>query len=129
VADVLRILEQRGVHLCVASQAPPARTKLALQLTKLLHFFGSNVFTSFDVSRGKPHPDLFLYAAARLGVDPSRCVVIEDSPSGAEAATAAGMRVFVYAAGEEASELLCAGATVFREMSELPGLLEDECDA
>src|SRR5204863_7536835 len=53
--------------------------------------FGSHVFSADMVTRGKPHPDIFLYAANRLGVNPSECLVIEDSAGGIRAAVAAGM--------------------------------------
>jgi beta-phosphoglucomutase-like phosphatase (HAD superfamily) len=53
--------------------------------------FGEHVFSADMVARGKPHPDIFLFAAARLGVSPHRCLVIEDSTGGIKAAVAAGM--------------------------------------
>ena len=53
--------------------------------------FGGNVFSADMVRRGKPHPDLFLFAAEKLGVDPASCLVIEDSAGGVKAAVAAGM--------------------------------------
>jgi beta-phosphoglucomutase-like phosphatase (HAD superfamily) len=75
------------------------------------------------VTRGKPAPDLFLHAARTLGVDPARCAVIEDSPAGVEAANAAGMLAFGYAAVTPAARLAHAPC-VFRSMAELPALLE-----
>jgi beta-phosphoglucomutase-like phosphatase (HAD superfamily) len=78
------------------------------------------------VARPKPAPDLFLHAATRMGAQPARCVVIEDSPSGVRAATAAGMAVFGYAADDGAGRdaLAAAGAHVFTSMAQLPALLE-----
>ena len=74
---------------------------------------------------GKPAPDLFLFAAATLGAEPSRCAVVEDSVHGVEAALAAGMLPFAYAGGVTPAERLARpGAVVFRDMRELPGLIE-----
>ncbi|MDP6345117.1 MAG: HAD family phosphatase, partial [Alphaproteobacteria bacterium] len=76
-----------------------------------------------QVPRGKPHPDLFLFAAERMGVAPADCAVVEDSFHGARGAVAAGMRVFGYGAGGFADQLAASGATVFHDMAELPSLL------
>ena len=84
---------------CVASSSHPERIRLSLALTKLEGFFGDHVFSSAEVARGKPAPDLFLHAAARMGADPARCAVVEDSVYGIEAARAAGMTPFGFAGG------------------------------
>jgi len=82
------------------------------------------------VKRGKPAPDLFLFAAEKMGIDPKRCLVIEDSPVGIKGAKAAGMTVFGFAgaahAGPGYAEMLdLAGANmVFREMFALPNLIK-----
>ena len=123
VLDVLGLLKEHDVEICVASQAPPARTELALDLTGLAPLFGPRRFTAFDVRRGKPHPDLFLHAAASLGHSPSACAVVEDSATGVQAGVVAGMRVFGYVAASNAEELVAEGATIFERMAELPGLL------
>jgi HAD superfamily hydrolase (TIGR01509 family) len=123
--EVLDGVRARGVPSCVASQSPRARVELALTVTNLADYFGGRVFTASMVPRSKPYPDVFLYAAARMGSDPTRCVVIEDSPTGVRAAVAAGMRVLGYAADEDAGALEHAGAEgTFQVMGELPGLLE-----
>ncbi len=129
VRAVLDRLAARDIPTCVASQAPRARVELALAVTDLERYFGARAFTASMVPRAKPLPDLFLYAAASMGADPSRCAVIEDSESGVRAAVAAGMAVFGYAADEDADALARTGATVFRTMAELPALLESGVDA
>jgi beta-phosphoglucomutase-like phosphatase (HAD superfamily) len=82
------------------------------------------------VPRGKPAPDLFLHAAARMSHDPARCVVVEDSTAGVQAGRAAGMRVLAFAGGGHVDgatygvALRAAGAhTVFHAMAALPALL------
>jgi beta-phosphoglucomutase-like phosphatase (HAD superfamily) len=78
------------------------------------------------MARGKPHPDIFLHAAAMLGAAPEACAVIEDSPVGVQAGVAAGMTVFGYAAQSDAKALSAAGARVFTDMQDLPALLEQD---
>jgi beta-phosphoglucomutase-like phosphatase (HAD superfamily) len=94
-------------------------------LTGLLARFGENLFSATMVERGKPAPDLFLYAAQRLGAEPDRCLVIEDSPAGIEAAVAAGMTAIGFSGGshcgpEHGARLQACGATlVIADMREL----------
>jgi beta-phosphoglucomutase-like phosphatase (HAD superfamily) len=76
------------------------------------------------VSRDKPAPDLFLHAAQQVGVAPEACAVVEDSPSGVEAAIAAGMRAFAYSGGQcRLRRLRLNGVEVFEDMHLLPDLL------
>ena len=85
-------------------------------------FDEGRIFSSQEVGRGKPAPDLFRHAAERMGVAPERCVVVEDSPLGVRAAVAAGMDVYGFTAMTPAARL--SGATqLFSSMGELSGLL------
>ena len=76
---------------CIASSSSLDRLQLCLSVLALEAEFGSHVYSADMVVRGKPHPDIFLFAAARLGVSPDQCLVIEDSAGGIKAAVAAGM--------------------------------------
>jgi HAD superfamily hydrolase (TIGR01549 family) len=76
---------------CIASSSSLDRLQLCLSILDLTDKFGDNVFSADMVPRGKPHPDIFLFAADRLGVSPDSCLVIEDSAGGITAAVAAGM--------------------------------------
>ena len=76
-----------------------SRSGRKLELTGLLEHFGENLFSATMVARGKPAPDLFLYAAQRLAAVPDRCLVIEDSPAGIDAAIAAGMTAIGFCGG------------------------------
>jgi HAD superfamily hydrolase (TIGR01509 family) len=78
---------------CIASSSTPARLALCLDVLGLQPMFGPHVFSASAVARGKPHPDIFLHAAHQMAVSPPNCIVLEDSPSGVEAALAAGMTV------------------------------------
>jgi HAD superfamily hydrolase (TIGR01549 family) len=76
---------------CIASSSSIDRLQLCLSVLELEAEFGNHVFSADMVARGKPHPDIFLFAADKLGVSPDECLVIEDSAGGIRAAVAAGM--------------------------------------
>ncbi len=124
VDGVSEALEAITLPSCVASSSTVARLRHTLELTGLLERFEGRIFSAEQVAHGKPAPDLFLFAAATLGVEPSACAVIEDSQYGVQAARAAGMRSFGYAGGlTDADKLAGEGTVVFTDMRELPGLL------
>ncbi|MFR9800021.1 HAD family hydrolase [Streptomyces sp. MS06] len=123
VADVLGRLAAEGVPYCVASSGSHERIRVGHRTTGLTRWFDeSRVFSSQDVGRGKPDPDLFLYAAEKSGVAAERCVVVEDSPLGVQAAVAAGMDVLGFTAMTPPARLAGANA-LFGSMTELPDLL------
>jgi len=76
---------------CIASSSSPERLAVCLEVLELTAAFGRHVYSASMVPRGKPHPDLFLHAAAQCGVDPADAIVIEDSANGVRAGIAAGM--------------------------------------
>jgi HAD superfamily hydrolase (TIGR01509 family) len=145
--QITRIESERGIRLpegvrdailsfpfprCVASSSIPERIALSLRVTGLLDLF-DNVFSSTQVARGKPAPDLFLHAASRMNTLPEECLVIEDSIAGVQAARAAGMRVIGFVGGSHcgpghAEKLRQAGAPVIIErMSDLPAAVSTSC--
>ncbi len=95
---ILDLLARLGVARCVATSSSPPRVAQSLAITGLTAHF-DHVFTASQVERGKPAPDLFLFAAAQMGVPPSECLVIEDSRPGIAAARSAGMEVVLFAGG------------------------------
>ena len=124
VAEAVRRIKAAGMAVCVASQGKLEKTRLSLKLTKLDPLFpDETLFSAYSVPRGKPHPDLFLHAAASMAVEPTRCAVVEDTPSGVTAAVSAGMRILGYAADSDEVALRQAGAEVFVAMEELAGVL------
>ncbi|KZC96518.1 MULTISPECIES: HAD family hydrolase [Clavibacter] len=117
-------LDAITVPTCVASSGSHEKIRTTLGLTGLLGRFEGRIHSSSEVAHGKPAPDIFLHAAARMGAAPERAVVIEDSKYGVRAARAAGMRAFGYAGGlTPAAWLEQEGAIVFTDMAELPALL------
>jgi HAD superfamily hydrolase (TIGR01509 family) len=110
---------------CVASSSSMDRIRVSLESTGLMRFFAPNLFSASDEVRGKPAPDLFLRAAARMHVEPRDCIVVEDSPAGVSAAHAAGMTAIGFVGGSHAgpelgAKLMAAGAkTVIADMRAL----------
>jgi len=125
VDGVRQVLEALSVPFCIASSGDHSKMRATLGATGLLPLFAGKLFSATEVARGKPAPDVFLYAARKMGVGPERTAVIEDSINGVLAGRAAGMTVFGYADLIAAERLAGAGAHVtFTHMSELAALLE-----
>lgn len=126
VADILSALP---IRKCVASSSVPKKLNLALGVTGLAHLFEPHVYSAVRVERGKPAPDLFLYAAREMGVAADRCCVIEDSAAGVAAGIAAGMRVIGFTGGAHclaghADRLKALGAHAITDRwGEVPALL------
>ncbi|MEV6957250.1 HAD family hydrolase [Streptomyces sp. NPDC051183] len=123
VEGVLGALIESGMAYCLASSGSHERIRVGHRAAGLDEWFEEEwIFSAEDVGRGKPAPDLFLHAARSMGVEPARCVVIEDSPLGIQAAVAAGMDVYGFTGMLPADRL--PGATgYFGDMAQLPGLL------
>ena len=126
VDGILEALDQITVPTCVASSGSHDKLRFTLGHTGLYERFEGRIFSGYEVANGKPAPDLFLHTAARMGAEPARCAVVEDSRWDVEAARAAGMRAFGYAGGLTPPEYLEGhGTVVFEDMRELPRLLAD----
>ncbi len=124
VAGIVDALDAIAVPICVASNGTHEKIAYSLGLVGLADRFAGRIFSAGDVGRPKPAPDLFLHAAAAVGVKPGACAVVEDSAPGVEAARAAGMRAFAYAAGVTPRHRLEGPETVvFTDMRTLPQLL------
>ena len=124
VAEAVEAIQAAGYATCVASSGDLAKIRRNLALTGLADRFDDRIFSADDVEHGKPAPDLFLHAAAALGVASSRCAVVEDSVHGVEAALSAGMTVFAYAGGVTTADRLARpGVVVFDDMRRLLGLV------
>lgn len=97
---IFTILEDpifKGLKKCVASNSAPERVFQSLKITNQDRFFNENcIFTASQVQHGKPAPDLFLFAAHKMGCNPKDCLVIEDSTVGIQAARSAQMKVIGF---------------------------------
>ena len=125
IEGVAEALDWLPLPACVASSSTLQEIRRKLELTALLSRFGENLFSATMVTRGKPAPDLFLHAAQRLATPPDRCLVIEDSPAGIDAALAADMTAIGFSGGshcgpEHGARLWARGAVlVIADMHEL----------
>ena len=128
VSAVAQLHDRFQGRIACASGADRFKVELQLEKCGLMPYFKGRIFSGYEVARSKPAPDVYLAAAAALGVDPRRCAVVEDSVTGVTAGLAAGATVFGYSppeAGHDAPDALRkAGAlTIFTDMAQLPALL------
>jgi HAD superfamily hydrolase (TIGR01509 family) len=113
----------------IACASGADRQKVELQLAKvdLKPYFEGRIFSGHEMPRSKPAPDVYLAAAAALGVQPSLCAVVEDTVTGVMAGVAAGCTVYGYAPRNERDALMAAGASdTFCDMADLPRLLSEK---
>lgn len=128
IYDAVRHLHERCEgRIAVASGADRYKLEMMLQKVGLHHFFEGRIFSGHEMPRSKPHPDVYLAAAAHLQVDPVRCLVVEDTPVGTTAGVAAGATVWAYAPPSAPTQALVqAGAQrLFAHMSQLPEMFSD----
>ena len=124
ILDVLDALDARGLPYAIGSNGSARKMEITLgQHPGLRERFRGHIYSAQELGRPKPAPDLYLFAAKALGVAPETCVVVEDSPNGANAARAAGMRCMGYAAHGTGDALRANGAEIFHDMKMLPRLL------
>jgi HAD superfamily hydrolase (TIGR01509 family) len=124
VVEAIDAIEAAGIATCVASSGGLDKMRVSLGLTGLWERFEGRIFSSSQVPRGKPFPDLFLHAAIQMNEQPFDCIVVEDSLPGVQAARSAGMRALAYvgATHSDSEALRAAGGQTFDAMSSLPML-------
>lgn len=128
VAETIAALQGRK---CVASSSKPTKLCIGLIETGLFEFFYPEIYSTALVAKGKPAPDIFLYAAERMGATPAGCVVIEDSVAGVNGARAAGMKVIGFAGGSHcwdgyATDLENAGVDALTSrFADIPALIDE----
>lgn len=123
ILAVLDHLDAADIPYAMGSNGPMAKMAVTLGQHGLVERFRGHVYSGQALGAPKPAPDVYLHAARMLDVAPADCVVVEDSASGALAARAAGIPCFGYAPHAVNPALLGAGARIFTDMADLPGLL------
>ncbi|MEH6631510.1 MAG: HAD family hydrolase [Halopseudomonas aestusnigri] len=126
VENLISTLIDTGIDVCVASSGTIEKMHITLGQTSLLTQLDKVLFSSSQVSRGKPHPDVFLFAAEKMGYAPDQCIVIEDSLSGVQAGISAGMQVLGYCGDTFTPKetLSAAGAQIITSMEEVLPFVE-----
>ena len=123
-AAVKALHQATAGRIACASGADRFKVEMMLAQVGLADYFAGKVFSGHEMPRSKPHPDVYLAAAAHLRVDPARCAVVEDTSTGVRAGVSAGATVFAYAPAGGTQALLEACAhQVFGDMAALHGLL------
>lgn len=122
IAFVPEALVQLPHPKCVASGSDLRRIELSLEVTGLRPHF-DQITSSYEVAQGKPAPDVFLKAAAKMGYTPDTCMVVEDTIFGVRAGVAAGMQVLCYQPAEAPAYEVPKGVVVFDSMKQLPELV------
>ena len=93
---VVETLDQIQLPMAVASNGPLTKMQIAMDVTGLSEYFQHHLYSAYDVNSWKPEPDLFLHAANQLELQPSECLVVEDSEVGVDGAIAANMKAVLY---------------------------------
>ncbi len=119
VEGIVEALDRIAVPTCVASSGSHTKMRMTLGRTGLFDRFEGRIFSADEVTNGKPAPDLFLHAAARMGASPASCAVVEDSRFGVEAARAAGMAVIGLASTGRTRESLVDADRVVDSLAEI----------
>ena len=123
IKGIQDVIENLTIPFCVASSGPENKIRLNLEITGLLPFFESNIFSCYAIQKWKPEPDIFLWAAETMGFKPNECLVIEDSISGIRAAKTGGFDVYGYTEHDYNNELQSEANTTFDSMDKLLGML------
>ncbi|MCF6214762.1 MAG: HAD family hydrolase [Emcibacter sp.] len=124
IREALQRLTKMPLRICVASSGSFEKMNFTLGHTNLKHYFQDHIFSASQVSRGKPYPDIYLYAAKQMDCDPAQCLVIEDSLPGVQGAVAAGMEVLAYSVRGQDKKLAIAGGMVISSMNDVVKYLE-----
>ena len=123
ISGIESSLDQISLKTCVASSGPHMKIRKTLEITGLLPRFENHIFSADDVEKGKPAPDLFLYACEKMGSKSSSSVVVEDALPGVQSAVSAGMTVLAYTPYGDVNNFKKHGAITFEDMIELPNIL------
>ena len=125
IPGIREVLDAIDFVRCVASNGPLHKMKMNLELTGLSAYFGEDLFSAYEIGYWKPDPRLFLHAAEKMGYPPDKCIVVEDSIHGIQAAKSAGMLVLGYSQSEYGHKLENEGISTFHDMIDLAKFLSN----
>lgn len=124
IKGIHNLLDKISIPYCVASSGPLEKIILNLSTTDLIERFENRIFSSYEIGSWKPNPEIFEYAAKKMGYEPGECAVIEDSIAGIRAAKKGGFDPFGYANQKNKPDFEREGAITFFEMESLIELLD-----
>ena len=135
IENIIQHVDKLGAKRCVASNGGREKVIASLKTTRLYNYFGDDIFSAQQVSKGKPDPELFLYACDKMGQMPAKAIVIEDSFTGVAAACAAKIPVIHLVIDEaeraeaeanaiKASRISGQSVTVVHSTDKIAALLE-----
>ena len=122
IAGANVLLDAMTVPMCVVSNGPVSKMNHSLGKLGMLHHFPDLLFSGYDIQRWKPDPALMFHAAKAMNVDPTKCILVDDSSAGAQAGIAAGMEVFYFCADPHNKPLDHPKVTTFTQLAQLPEL-------
>ena len=125
IKGIHNLLNEISLQYCVASSGPTEKIRLNLTTTKLIEKFENKIFSSYEIGSWKPNPEIFEYAAKKMGFEPNQCAVIEDSIAGIIAARKGGFDVFGFTNKQNQKAFENEGAKVFFDMEKLNELLTE----
>ena len=123
IKGIREVLDQITLPFCVASSGPKNKIVLNLTTTKLIDYFEGNIFSAYEINKWKPDPDIFEYAARKMGFRPYECAVVEDSMAGIQAGISGGFDVFAFSKPKDNDAFEEVGAITFSDMSSLLPLM------
>lgn len=124
IEGIHNLLDQISIPFCVASNGPTEKIVLNLTIANLIQKFENRIFSAYEIGSWKPNPEIYEYAAKKMGFKPNECAVIEDSLTGIRAGRKGGFDVFGFANQKNKNEFIDEGAYVFFDMNNLYELLK-----
>jgi HAD superfamily hydrolase (TIGR01509 family) len=126
VPGVKEIMKDLRLPFSVASNGPMKKMEVTLEMSGLYNYFKGQIYSAYDIGAWKPDPKIYLIVAEKMGLEPSDCLVIEDSAPGIQAGLDAGMQVWAYAEEGREEELSATGAhKIFNSMGDVLKLLKE----
>ncbi len=122
IAGADALLASVSVPMCVVSNGPVSKMQHSLGKLGMLHYFPDLLFSGYDIQRWKPDPALMFHAASALDVDPTKCILVDDSAAGAQSGIDAGMEIFYFCADPHNKPIDHPKVTTFTDLAQLPAL-------
>lgn len=124
IEGIEQALKSINLPMAIVSNAPKSKVELAIKVCGIAEFFGSHIFSAYDIDVWKPDPQLYLHASQKLGIPPRDCIVIEDGLPGVEAGVRAGMTTLFFNRHGDTNIFEQDGVIEFKSMKQLQSLIQ-----